>query len=145
MPTQFSKKKRCRQFRIRRHFKGEFDYSSFKAQIIKEMSNFRKKVQQIAYHSRSIPITLSSSSTTPLRISPFLLLCYWTECFMNQENYQKIFEMSKFTKFKTNPKGVEQTIPNQIELASKNGVTPREGNDIIRINPSGDTVTLIKK
>ena len=77
MPTQFSKKKRCRQFRIRRHFEGEFDYSSFK--------------------------------------------------------------------FKTNPKGVKQTIPNQIELASKNGVTPREGNDIIRINPSSDTVTLIKK
>ena len=53
--------------------------------------------------------------------------------------------MSKFTKFKTNPKRVEQTLLNQIELASKNDVTPREGNDIIRINPSGDTVTLIKK
>ena len=43
MPTQFSKKKRCRQFRIRKHIERDFDYSSFKAQINKEMSNFRNK------------------------------------------------------------------------------------------------------
>ena len=40
---QFSKKKRYRQFKIKRTIERDFDYISFKAQINKEMANFRNK------------------------------------------------------------------------------------------------------